>query len=90
MNLLLVVLILAVVGLALGAVAGPLFRRKRPYGLGGDLVIGLIVTVLVALLDWFVIPAMGFSQSLVTLALVLEPALGALLVLWLLRRAKGP
>jgi len=44
--------------------------------------------VVIGLIDWFVIPAMGFSNTMKYLGVALEPALGALLVLWIIRRAK--
>ena len=88
MNLIVLLLIFGAVGLAMGAVAGPLFRSARPHGLGGDLAIGVVVSIGVALLDWFIIPAMGFSPGLMTVALIVEPALVALLVLWLVRYAQ--
>jgi hypothetical protein len=40
------------------------------------------------LLDWFVVPAMGFSEGLRNIATATEPAGMALIVLWLIRRAK--
>jgi hypothetical protein len=44
--------------------------------------------VIIGLIDWYVIPAMGFSNTMRLLGVAIEPALGALFVLWLLRRAK--
>jgi hypothetical protein len=39
-------------------------------------------------MDWYVIPAMGFSDTLKYIGVATEPAIGALLVLWLIRRAR--
>jgi hypothetical protein len=44
--------------------------------------------VIIGLLDWFVIPAMGFSTLMKYLGVAFEPALGALAVLWIIRKAK--
>jgi hypothetical protein len=54
----------------------------------GDYIASVITAVVVGLLDWYVIPAMGFSDSLRNLGVALEPALGALLVLWIIRQAR--
>jgi uncharacterized membrane protein YeaQ/YmgE (transglycosylase-associated protein family) len=86
MNLLLVIGFLVVIGALLGYLAGPLFGEPAPYGLTGDLVIGIATCVLVGLLDWFVIPALGFSDRLKYLGVAIEPAIFALLVLWLVHR----
>jgi uncharacterized membrane protein YeaQ/YmgE (transglycosylase-associated protein family) len=87
MDLVLLILAMIGVGLVIGALAGRIFRAPRPYGLGGDLAIGVVVAVVIGLLDWYVIPAMGFSDTIKILGIVTEPALGALAVLWLVRRA---
>lgn len=79
---------LVVVGLLIGVLAGLIWRSKRPIGAVGDTVVAIITTVAIGLLDWYVIPAMGFSDSLKWLGVATEPALGALLVLWLIRRAR--
>lgn len=88
MNVLTMLVAMLGVGLVIGFLAGIIWKDERPYGLGGDIAIAAATTVVVGLIDWFVIPAMGFSQSVVLVGLVIEPALAALLVLWLLRRAR--
>ena len=88
MDLLIVIVAMVVVGAVIGALAGRIWKDERPYGLWGDIGIGAVTAVIVGLIDWFVIPAMGFSQTIVWLGLLTEPALAALLVLWLIRRAR--
>jgi uncharacterized membrane protein YeaQ/YmgE (transglycosylase-associated protein family) len=88
MDLLIVMVTMVVVGVVIGALAARIWKDERPYGLGGDIAIGVITCVIVGLIDWFVIPAMGFSQTVVLVGLVFEPALSALFVLWLIRRAR--
>ena len=87
----LVILVLAMVGVGalIGALAGKIFKGERPKGVQGDYILAIMATVIIGLLDWFVIPMMGFSDTLKYLGVVLEPALGALLVLWLVRRANA-
>ena len=83
-----VVVAMIVVGLIIGWLAGMIFKQERPYGLAGDLGIAVVCTVIIGMIGWYVIPAMGFSDTIKYIGVIFEPALGALLVLWLLRRAK--
>jgi uncharacterized membrane protein YeaQ/YmgE (transglycosylase-associated protein family) len=79
---------MVVVGVIMGAVAGLIWKDNKPYGTAGDYIIAVITCVIVGLVDWFVIPAMNFSDTIRNISLLFEPALGALLVLWLVRKAK--
>jgi len=88
MVILIIIVAMVVVGLIIGAVAGLIWKENRPYGASGDYLIAVITAVIVGLVDWYVIPAMGFSDNLRNISLFIEPALGALLVLWLIRVAK--
>ncbi len=88
MEVLIVIVIMVLVGLLMGWVAGFLWKGKRPIGVRGDYLAAIITAVAVGLMDWFVIPAMGFSQNLKYLGVALEPALGALVVLWIIRQAR--
>lgn len=88
MQIVILVAAMIVVGLIVGWLAGPIWKNKRPIGVQGDYVAAIVTAILVGLMDWYVIPAMGFSDSLRNLGVILEPALGALLVLWIIRLAK--
>ncbi len=88
MDIVILLVVMVVVGLVMGWVAGLIWKENRPIGVQGDYIVAVITAVIVGLLDWYVIPAMGFSQGLVYLGLALEPALGALAVLWIIRKAK--
>jgi uncharacterized membrane protein YeaQ/YmgE (transglycosylase-associated protein family) len=88
MEIVILVVAMVVVGLLMGWVAGLIWKGKRPIGVRGDYIAAVITAVIVGLVDWYVIPAMGFSDTLKYLAVALEPALGALLVLWIIRIAK--
>jgi uncharacterized membrane protein YeaQ/YmgE (transglycosylase-associated protein family) len=88
MDILILVLAMIVVGVIIGAVAGLIWKDNRPIGVGGDYIVAMISTVIIGLLDWYVIPAMGFSDTMRNIGVALEPPLGALLVLWVIRRAK--
>jgi uncharacterized membrane protein YeaQ/YmgE (transglycosylase-associated protein family) len=80
--------LILIVGLLVGWVGGFLWKGKRPIGVRGDYLAAVITAVAVGLMDWFVIPAMGFSENLKYLGVALEPALGALIVLWIIRQAR--
>ena len=88
MDIIILIVAMIIVGLIMGWLAGPIWKNKRPIGVRGDYIAAVITAVVVGLLDWFVIPAMGFSDNLRNLGVAMEPALGALLVLWIIRRAR--
>jgi uncharacterized membrane protein YeaQ/YmgE (transglycosylase-associated protein family) len=77
------------VGLLMGYLAGLIWKENRPIGVQGDYIAAVISTVVIGLLDWYIIPAMGFSNTMRNLGVIFEPALGALLVLWVIRKARS-
>ena len=79
---------MVLVGLLMGAVAGLVWKENRPLGAGGDYAVAIITAIIVGLLDWYVIPAMGFGTSMKYLGVAMEPALSALLMLWIVRKIK--
>lgn len=89
MELVILILAMAAVGVLIGLLAGLIWKENRPLGVGGDYLVAAVTAVVVGLVDWFVVPAMGFSEGIKYLSVALEPALGALLVLWLIRAAKS-
>jgi uncharacterized membrane protein YeaQ/YmgE (transglycosylase-associated protein family) len=88
MQTVILIIIMLVVGLIMGWIGGLIWKDKRPIGVAGDYIAAVITAVAVGLLDWFVIPAMGFSNTMKYLGVAIEPALSALLVLWVIRLAK--
>ncbi len=88
MQVFILIAAMIVVGLLMGWVAGFIWKGNRPIGTQGDYIASVITAIVVGLIDWYVIPAMGFSDSLRNLGVALEPALGALIVLWIIRAAK--
>jgi uncharacterized membrane protein YeaQ/YmgE (transglycosylase-associated protein family) len=89
MEIIILIAVMILVGLLMGWVAGFIWKDNRPIGVRGDYIASIITTVVVGLLDWFVIPAMGFSDTLKFLGTALEPPLSALLVLWVIRKANS-
>ena len=88
LQILIIIGIMAIVGLIIGYIAGLIWKDNRPYGVKGDYLIAIVSAILFGLMDWFVIPAMGFSETMKLIGLVTEPPLGALAVLWLVRQVK--
>lgn len=92
MNIIIQILILiaamVVIGLAIGALAGVIWKDNRPLGVSGDYIAAILSTILMGFVDWFLIPAMGFSQTIRWVGVVLEPPAAALIVLWLIRKAR--
>ncbi|MCJ7703545.1 MAG: hypothetical protein MUO62_18335 [Anaerolineales bacterium] len=88
LQILIIIGIMVIVGLIVAYVAGWIWKDNRPYGVTGDYLIAVASAIIIGLLDWFVIPAMGFSQTIKLIGVILEPPLCALAVLWLTRLAK--
>ncbi len=88
MEILILVVVMVVVGLIIGFLAGVIWKDNRPIGVRGDYIAAVISTVITGLLDYYVIPAMGFSETLKWLGVAMEPPLAALIVLWIIRKAK--
>ena len=88
MQIVYLVLAMIVVGLLMGWIAGFIWKDNRPIGVNGDYIVAVVAAVATGLLDWFVVPAMGFSEGMRNAAVAMEPAGMALIVLWLIRVAK--
>ena len=88
MEILILVVAMIVVGLLIGWIAGFIWKDRSPDDVRRDYIASVITAIVLGLIDWFVIPAMGFSDSLRNLGVATEPALGALIVLWIIRKAK--
>jgi len=88
MEILFLLAAMVIVGLIVGVIAGVIWKDNRPIGVRGDYIAAVISAVVIGLLDWYVIPAMGFSETLKWIGIIAEPPLGALLVLWIIRKAK--
>jgi uncharacterized membrane protein YeaQ/YmgE (transglycosylase-associated protein family) len=88
MEALIIIVAMVIVGLIMGFVAGLIWKDNRPIGVTGDYIASVITTVIVGLIDWYLIPALGFSDTIKIVGIIFEPALSALLVLWIIRKAK--
>lgn len=83
-----IIAVMALIGALMGALAGVIWKGERPYGINADFIAAILTAIVIGLLDWYIIPAMGFSNTMRLLGVASEPALGALLVLWIMRKAK--
>ncbi len=88
MQILILLVAMVLVGLLMGAIASLIWKENKPLGTAGDYIVAVISAVIIGLLDWYVIPAMGFSNTMKYLGVAMEPALGALIVLWIVRKVK--
>jgi uncharacterized membrane protein YeaQ/YmgE (transglycosylase-associated protein family) len=88
MQIIILLVAMVIVGLVVGAVASLIWKENKPFGVAGDYAVAVISAIAIGLLDWYVIPAMGFSDTLKWLGVATEPAIGALLVLWIIRQAR--
>ncbi len=89
MSILIVILIMIAEGLLIGYAAGLIWKENRPIGVQGDYIAAVVSAVVMGMIDWLVIPAMGFSDTIRYLGLAFEPPLTALFVLWVIRKAKS-
>ena len=84
MDAVIVIVIMIVVGAAMGWLGkNVIWKDDRK----NDMVIGVITAVIVGLMDWYLIPWMGMSQTWRYIGVAVEPALSALLIMWLVRYA---
>jgi len=88
MQIVILLIAMVLVGLLIGAIASLIWKENKPLGAAGDYVVAIACTIVIGLIDWYVIPAMGFSNAMKYLGVAMEPALGALLVLWIVRKVK--
>lgn len=78
MSLLLFLILLLVVGLAVGALARLLLLGPDPMGIGGTILLGLAGSLIAGLFSWFVLHRHGGGLIL--------SVLFSMLLLWLRRR----
>ena len=89
MEILILIVAMIVVGLIIGWLAGFIWKDRSPEATRTDYIASVIAAIATGLLDWFVVPAMNFSDTLRNIAVAIEPAGMALLVLWIIRKAKN-
>lgn len=88
MEIIVLLVAMVLVGLLVGAVASLIWKENQPLGAAGDYAVAVISTIIIGLMDWYIIPLMGFSDTIKWIGVATEPAMGALFVLWVVRKAK--
>jgi len=88
MQILILLVAMVLVGVLMGAIASLIWKENQPLGAAGDYLVAVLTAIIIGLIDWYVIPAMGFSNTMKYLGVAMEPALSALLVLWIVRKVK--
>lgn len=89
MEILILIVAMVIVGLVMGAVAGLIWKDNRPIGVQGDYIASVIAAVVMGFIDWYLIPAMGLSDTIRWIGVILEPPFASLIVLWIIRKAKS-
>jgi len=87
-QVIIVIVAMIAVGFLMGYLAGLIWKDNRPIGVRGDYIAAIISAVVMGLIDWFLIPAMGFGDTIRLLGIIFEPAATSLIVLWVIRKAK--
>jgi uncharacterized membrane protein YeaQ/YmgE (transglycosylase-associated protein family) len=86
------IILFVVVGLLIGWLVPAAFKSKPPYGLAWDLIASVVTMLVLGCLEWFwLLDAIGLSHPVWLKALIAltDPAFGAAIVLWIMRRVKG-
>jgi uncharacterized membrane protein YeaQ/YmgE (transglycosylase-associated protein family) len=77
-----------VLGLLVGALAGLAGSGEPPYGLAVDVGASVLTMVVAGLADYALLPLRGYDGTLRFIAMVAEPLITVVIVLWLLRIVK--
>lgn len=84
MEILYIIIAMVFVGFFIGWLAGKIWKDDRK----GDYTLAIIVAVATSMASYFVIPALGLNDTWLWVSLATEPAGMALIVLWLVRKAR--
>ena len=88
MTIVILIVAMIVVGLIMGAVSG-LIWKDQPLSVRQVYFLAVVAAVVTGLVDWYVIPAMGFSETWKWLGVALEPPIVSLAAVWLGGKAYG-
>lgn len=88
---LLIVVAAGVLAILSGWLVPVIFKSPRPFGLWGDILVCLAVTVVLAYVEWvYLLPALGFSPGWLSIAAAIgDPLILGWICLWLLRKVKS-
>lgn len=88
MTFVILIAVWVVIGLLLAMLAPSIWKEPRPYGDVADYIAAVIAAVITGILDWLILPFFNIEGVLKFAALILEPALVVLVVLWVMRKMK--
>ncbi|MCD6290787.1 MAG: hypothetical protein J7M34_09825 [Anaerolineae bacterium] len=85
-----VILVMSIIlGALYGYLAGVVGKGKRPYGLVGDLLIGIVCQPIVSLTFFWLTPKLGFTAPIWRwLSAFGDTSCVTILILWLVRRVQ--
>ena len=85
LQVLIIIGIMIVVGAFIGFIAGLIWKDNRPIGVKGDYLVAILSSIVFGVGEWFLIPALGFNQTVKLLGTFIEAPSIALIILWLIR-----
>lgn len=87
----LIVVVAGILAILSGWLLPIIFKSRRPFGLGGDVLVCLVVTVVLAYVEWvWLLPAIGFSEGWISIAAAIgDPLVLSWICLWLMRKIRA-
>ncbi len=85
LQVLIIIGIMILYGIVIGFIAGLIWKENRPIGIKGDFIAAILSSIVFGLGEWFLIPALGFNQTMKLLGTFIEAPLISLALLWLIR-----
>lgn len=87
----LIVVVAGVLAVLSGWLLPIIFKSRRPFGLVGDILVCLVVTVVLAYVEWvWLLPAIGFGRGWISIAAAIgDPLVLSWICLWLMRKIRG-
>jgi hypothetical protein len=88
---LLLVVVSGILAILSGWLLPLIFKSHRPFGLAGDILVCLVVTVVFCYVEWvWILPAIGFGEGWISVAAAIgDPLVFGWICLWLMRKIKG-
>jgi uncharacterized membrane protein YeaQ/YmgE (transglycosylase-associated protein family) len=74
-----------ILGLVIGFIAGLIWKDNRPIGVQGDFLVAIGACLVFGLGEWYLLPMLGFSQTIKLLGVFGEAPAIALIILWMIR-----
>ena len=89
MGIAILAIVLAIIGVLVGWLAPAVVNSRRPYGMGGDIIVCLLIMVVLGVIEWqWIMPLFNFPGWLNLSAAIGDPLALSLIVLWLMRKIK--